>query len=152
MTIGVDFFKKKTRMNIKEIGELTIIWHIWDISGQPYWKELRPAFYRGARGALVIYDIANFKSYENAFVWAREFVRNAGPYPIVLVGNKIDLRDKVEGCLTFDGGLRMAERISRELSIDVSYVETSALLGINIDDAFNELAKSIIRYVTIRKT
>jgi len=143
MTIGVDFFKKRSRINIENVGEITFLWHIWDLSGQPHWKHVRPAFYRGARGALLVFDVSNRESYNDAPEWGREFVRNSGKYPLVLVGNKIDLRDSLPDCITYEEGLAMAKKISEELGIDVPYIETSAKEGINIDEAFRLLAQLV---------
>ncbi len=145
MTIGVDFFKKESKINISDVGEITFIWHIWDLSGQPHWRHVRPAFYRGSRGSLLVFDVSNRESYKDAIEWAKEFVKNAGKYPLVLVGNKIDLREIVPDCITSAEGKELAEKISEELGIDVPYIETSAKENINIDDAFSLLAELIFK-------
>lgn len=146
MTVGVDFYKKGTTIEIPEIGSIHFVWHIWDLSGQPHWEHVRPAFYRGARGALLVFDVSNKQSYIDAPQWAREFIKNSGGYyPIVLVGNKIDLRDKIENCITTEEGLELAKKLSEMMNMEVPYIETSALLGINIDAAFNKLAEIIFK-------
>ncbi len=149
MTIGVDFFKKESKIDIPEVGEITFIWHIWDLSGQPHWRHVRPAFYRGSRGALLVFDVANRESYNDAINWAREFVKNAGNYPLVLVGNKIDLREVVPDCIITAEGKELAKQLSEEFEIDVPYIETSALENINIDQAFNLLAELIFKKLMI---
>ena len=148
-TIGVDFYKKRIKVHAETLGEIMITWHIWDFSGQPYWKEVRPVFYEGSQGALLVFDISNLNSYRDTLTWAGEFVRNAGKRPIILIGNKIDLRGKVDKCLTYGDGLRMAKNISENFNVDVSYVETSALLRVNIDKAFTELARSIFKCLSV---
>jgi len=149
MTIGVDFFKKESKIDISDVGEITFIWHIWDLSGQPHWRHVRPAFYRGSRGALLVFDVSNRESYNDAIEWAREFVKNAGKYPLVLVGNKIDLRELVPDCITNAEGKELAKKIGEELDIDVPYIETSAKENINIDDAFTLLAELIFKKLVI---
>lgn len=149
MTIGVDFFKKESKINIPDVGEITFIWHIWDLSGQPHWRHVRPAFYRGSRGALLVFDVSNRESYNDAIEWAREFVRNSGKYPLVLVGNKIDLRELVPDCITSIEGKELAKKIGEELGIDVPYIETSAKENINIDAAFSMLAELIFKKLVL---
>jgi len=144
MTVGVDFYKKETEAYMEDLGNIKFLWMIWDISGQPHWKNVRPAFYRGAKGAFLVFDVSNRKSYENAPEWAKEFIKHAGRRPIILIGNKIDLREKKPDlCLKFEDGLKLAEKISQIVGIEVPYVETSALLNINIDEAFQKLATLI---------
>ncbi|MHA1617428.1 MAG: GTP-binding protein [Candidatus Njordarchaeales archaeon] len=146
MTVGVDFYKKETKVEFPEYGEVRFIWHIWDLAGQPHWKHVRPAFYLGARGAILVFDIANRDSYQNAIEWAKEFIRHAGgKYPLVLVGNKIDLRENIPGCITPKEGRELAKELSNLFGFEVPYIETSALLNINIDKAFQELGKLIVK-------
>lgn len=147
MTIGVDFFKKRTKISVDDVGDIEFLWHIWDLSGQPHWKHVRPAFYRGARGGLLVFDVSNKQSYENVLGWAAEFVRNAGKYPLVLIGNKIDLRENIPDCITTEEGEAMAKKLSEEFGVNVPYIETSAKLGINVDEAFNKLAQLVFRRI-----
>jgi len=147
MTVGVDFFKKKSKIAIENVGEIDFVWHIWDLSGQPHWRHVRPTFYRGARGALLVFDVANKASYDDAPEWAKEFVKNAGRYPIVLIGNKIDLRESVPDCTTKDEGEALARRVAQIVDTDVPYIETSAKLGINIEDAFTLLANLVFKKI-----
>ena len=148
MTVGVDFYKKESSIEIPEYGEIKFIWHIWDLAGQPHWKHVRPAFYLGARGALLVFDVANRESYNNAIEWAKEFIRHAGgKYPIVLIGNKIDLRESIPGCITAEEGEELAKKLSDLFGFKVPYIETSALQNINIDKAFQALGELIFKYM-----
>ena len=145
MTIGVDFYKKETTIHVPDYGELSFKWHIWDLAGQPHWRHVRPAFYLGARGAILVFDVSNRESYNNAVQWAKEYIRHAGgKYPLVPVGNKIDLRDSVPGCITEEEGKELAKKLSEIFGFEVPYVETSALMNINIDKAFKMLAELIV--------
>ena len=76
--------------------------------------------------------------------WALEFSRFGGERPIVVVGNKIDLRDKIPDSLKTDEGERKAYEISRLLGIKTTYVETSALENINISNVFDKMKEMII--------
>lgn len=93
-TIGADYMTKK--MNILDTD---IILQIWDTAGQERFHQgtLGSAFYRGADGALLVYDISNEKSFEQVSHWRDEAISRLDPdtyFPIVVVGNKVDLRGK----------------------------------------------------------
>ena len=89
------------------------------------------SYYRGAVGALIVYDITNNKSWVNVDSWMNE-LRNKGPpgMVILLVGNKCDLAE--------EQGQVNAEEVSQYAQKnDVAFIETSALDATNVDQAFN---------------
>ncbi len=142
MTLGLDLFTKPEKIRFKG-SEIEVVWQIWDLSGQQYWRDVISSFYKGANGAILVFDVTNNLSYENTIEWALEFYRHAGQQPIVLVGNKIDLRDKIYDSLKSNEGARRAYELSRLMGIKIPYIETSALENINIDVVFNTLKKLI---------
>ena len=87
-TVGVDFGTRQ----ISHDGK-TIEAHVWDTAGIEHYKSMTAAYYRGAIGALLVYDITKRESFENCERWLRELRAHADPSIVaMLVGNKCDLR------------------------------------------------------------
>lgn len=126
-TIGVEFATKTINYD-----ESIIKAQIWDTAGQERYRAITSAYYRGAVGALLVFDITNQKSFKNIQLWIDElhnFIDNK--ISIILIGNKIDLSQNRE--VTLDNVNKfIAEK-------NIMYVETSALNGENIDEAFHQL-------------
>jgi len=142
-TIGVDVYSKRSVINIKNY-KITISWVIWDLAGQPKFREVRKEFYRGAKGAILVFDISRRETFENTLNWANEFLHNSGRYPVILVGNKVDLRDQVKDPVSTEEGQQLSKTLSKIFNIKVPYIESSALLRINIDKIFEEIGKLIL--------
>ncbi len=144
MTIGADFAVKRMK-----IGDVNVKFIIWDLAGQPHFRAVRADFYRGARGGLLLYDISRRSTFSNVPAWMEEFMKHTGETAaaIVLVGNKVDLREKGLGQVPREDGLEMARKLQEEHGLPVSFVETSALTGENVDKAFFTLAEEILRRV-----
>ncbi|MHA1593727.1 MAG: GTP-binding protein [Candidatus Baldrarchaeia archaeon] len=146
-TLGVDFSIKRITIGNRAM----ITFQIWDLAGQPHFKEVRAPFYKGARGAMVVYDVSNLASFRNVPLWVMELLKNCGyKVPIVLVANKIDLRDKVFPHITTELGMELAKELENILELPVPYIETCAIRGDNVDKAFYKLARMIIE-VELRK-
>ncbi|CAJ0827813.1 21202_t:CDS:2, partial [Entrophospora sp. SA101] len=87
-TIGVEFATRSIQVDNK-----TIKAQIWDTAGQERYRAITSAYYRGAVGALLVYDIAKHVTYENVTRWLKELRDHAdNNIVIMLVGNKSDLR------------------------------------------------------------
>uniref|UniRef100_A0A8D2J3A1 Ras-related protein Rab-25 n=1 Tax=Varanus komodoensis TaxID=61221 RepID=A0A8D2J3A1_VARKO len=87
-TIGVEFATRSIQVDSK-----TVKAQIWDTAGQERYRAITSAYYRGAVGALLVYDIAKYLTYENAERWLKELQDHADTsIVIMLVGNKSDLR------------------------------------------------------------
>lgn len=152
-TIGANFYAKNVTYHDEQIDNLPVQLVVWDLAGQPRFNEVRSVYYRGAKAAIVVFDVTNRKSFENVKNWVIEFWKNMNEkLPIVLVGNKIDL---IENQLNIDyikreEGLRLAESLSSELPLKIPYIETSAKIGKNVENLFKEAIKIILEYY-IRK-
>ncbi|MFW9929037.1 MAG: Rab family GTPase [Candidatus Thorarchaeota archaeon] len=134
-TLGADFSLQSVTY-----GNKTIEFQIWDIGGQTTYNLVRKNFYAGSNGSLVLYDITNQQSFDNVDFWVDEFLNYCGEnqVPIVLIGNKIDLRsEEKKDIITYDQGKKLAEKITKDKHITVSFLETSALNGINLTKAFD---------------
>jgi Ras-related protein Rab-11A len=87
-TIGVEFATRSIQVDNK-----TIKAQIWDTAGQERYRAITSAYYRGAVGALLVYDISKHQTYENVTRWLKELRDHADSnIVIMLVGNKSDLR------------------------------------------------------------
>lgn len=87
-TIGVEFATRTVKLDGK-----TIKAQIWDTAGQERYRAITSAYYRGAVGALLVYDITKKPTFENTERWLKELRDHADPNIVVLlVGNKSDLR------------------------------------------------------------
>jgi len=138
-TIGVEFATR----SIQTEGR-TIKAQIWDTAGQERYRAITGAYYRGAVGALLVYDISKKITFENIERWLRELRDNADPnIVIMLVGNKCDLKHL--RTVSTDEGSSFAEKNN------LSFIETSALDATNVEDAFSQILTEIYRLVSQRQ-
>ena len=135
-TIGADFMTKKITMDNSEL-----ILQIWDTAGQERFHQnsLGTSFYRNADGALLVYDVNNEKSFDQVSQWRDEALNKIEPgtyFPIVVLGNKVDIRDTIP----------LEERIDHNSMlgwcIDNSYghIETSAKENVGVEGAMQSIA------------
>ncbi len=131
-TIGVDF-----RYVTITIDKIPIKLQIWDTAGQERFKTITQAYYRGSDGMLMVYDVSNKTTFENVSRWIDEAKKRADRnMVIVLIGNKCD-SDKRQ--VSYEDGKKYAD------SHNMPFAETSAKGGINIDDAFDLIAKEMLK-------
>jgi len=126
-TIGVEFATRSVQIDGK-----TIKAQIWDTAGQERYRAITSAYYRGAVGALLVYDITSFESFNNARKWLTELRDHSDSNIVVLLaGNKNDLSHlravSVEQAHVFAN------------SEDLTTIETSALNSSNVEQAFTDL-------------
>ena len=130
-TVGLDFFKKDEVYNGK-----TIRIKIWDTAGQERYKAITRAYYKGAKGAFIVYDITRKETFDDIDKWRNELVSSCNKeVTVMLIGNKCDLEDQRE--ITKEQGEEKAK------SFGFSFIETSALSGENLEKGFEMLIKEI---------
>ncbi|KAK4149384.1 ras family-domain-containing protein [Chaetomidium leptoderma] len=135
-TIGVEFATRSIQIDAK-----TIKAQIWDTAGQERYRAITSAYYRGAVGALLVYDISKSLSFENVTRWLKELRDHADSnIVIMLVGNKTDQRH-LRAVPTEDGKNFASEN-------GLSFIETSALEATNVDLAFQNILTSIYQIVS----
>merc|ERR1711976_734652 len=135
-TIGVEFATRSIQVDGK-----TIKAQIWDTAGQERYRAITSAYYRGAVGALLVYDIAKHLTYENVDRWLKELRDHAdNNIVIMLVGNKSDLRHL--RAVPTDEAKSFAEKNN------LSFIETSALDSTNVETAFHNILTEIYRIVS----
>jgi len=133
-TIGVEFATKTFRLEDGKVVKA----QIWDTAGQERYKAITAAYYRGAFGALLVYDITKKVSLDNIPRWLRELREHVdNQMVIMLVGNKCDLRHLRQ--VETEQGKQLAEEEG------MLFVETSALDSTNVDEAFGQLIHEIYR-------
>lgn len=132
MTIGVDFHVKTIRVETEE-EPLKAKLQIWDTGGQERFSSIRPMYYRGSLGALLIFDLTSMASFEHLPQWIEEVRANVNSdIPLLLVGNKSDLEDQRE--------VSLEEINSFSDKFNLYYMETSAKTGEGVGDCFYVLA------------
>ncbi len=138
LTIGADFLSKVIEGYPNP--ETTCKLQIWDIGGQERYKFLRSSFFDGANGALVVFDISRWHTYEELNDWLSDLREFAGEdVPFILIGNKVDLIKEVFGEYDKEGVEEYAK------SENTYFVETSAKTGENIEGAFQNLTHRMIK-------
>ena len=130
-TVGVEFGTKNVEIKNKKIKI-----QIWDTAGQERYRSITSAYYKGAKGAFIVYDITRKNTFDNIDKWISDLKTNGDEnLAIVLIGNKSDLEERRE--IQKDEGIKKSEEYK------TAFMETSALNGDNIDKAFDELINQI---------
>lgn len=131
-TIGVEFGSK-----VVNVGGKSVKLQIWDTAGQERFRSVTRSYYRGAAGALLVYDIASRDTYNALTNWLTDARTLASPdIVIILVGNKKDLEAERE--VTFLEASRFAQ------DNELMFLETSARTGENVEETFLKCARTIL--------
>ena len=131
LTIGVEFAVKTIHIN-----NYNVKLQIWDTGGQERFRYVRPLYYKGSMGCIILFDLTNRESFDHVPKWLEEVKKESGNIPILLVGNKSDLIN--ERVVSLDE----ARQISKDLNM--FYVESSAKNGKGVGDVFAILSLLII--------
>ncbi|KAH6788711.1 RAB GTPase-like protein A1F [Perilla frutescens var. frutescens] len=135
-TIGVEFATRSIRVDDKIIKA-----QIWDTAGQERYRAITSAYYRGAVGALLVYDVTRHVTFENVERWLKELRDHTDQnIVIMLVGNKADLRHL--RAVSTEDGQAFAEREK------TYFMETSALESLNVENSFTEVLTQIYHVVS----
>ena len=138
-TIGVAFKRKRIELGT-ESNRLSLDVNIWDMGGEDKYKALLPQYIKGATAALILYDTTNKETIDDVNSWV-EIVNEYASEDIikVLIGTKIDLKDKRE--IT----KMEAEQLCSKQNWCAEMIETSAKTGENVEDAFLNVANEIVK-------
>ena len=131
-TIGLNIFAHNFDFQGNEISA-----QLWDLGAQQYFKRFRRIYYDGAKAAFIVFDITNRESFEKVKDWYEELNQliDEKNIPIVIVGNKDDLA--AQRIISTNEGEALAKSFSHP---GLSYIETSALTGNHVKDAFELIA------------
>mmetsp|Transcript_21 Transcript_21/g.75 ORF Transcript_21/g.75 Transcript_21/m.75 type:complete len:204 (-) Transcript_21:549-1160(-) len=136
-TIGADFLTKEV-----VVDDRTVTMQIWDTAGQERFQSLGVAFYRGADACVLCFDVNVAKTFDNLDSWRDEFLIQAGPrdpdnFPFVVLGNKVDMDSRI---------------VSQKRAFawcqakgNLPFFETSAKDNINVEQAFQVIAKNALK-------
>jgi small GTP-binding protein len=137
MTIGVEFHIKDVEI-FTEKGMKRVRLQIWDFEGQERFRFLIPTYLLGANGVMLIFDLTRRVTFEQLPNWMSLIRKRLdSSVPILLMGNKVDLKDKRE--IKREEAIEFAKKANLS-----SYAETSAKININILASFETLAKQMI--------
>jgi len=137
LTIGVEFGARMINIEAKQIKL-----QIWDTAGQESFRSITRSYYRGAAGALLVYDITRRETFNHLTCWLEDARQHSNSnMTIMLIGNKSDLEHK-RAVSTEEG-----EQFAKENGL--IFIETSAKTAANVEEAFINTAKKI--YEKIQK-
>ncbi|NVM01322.1 MAG: GTP-binding protein [Candidatus Helarchaeota archaeon] len=130
-TLGCNILKKEFQGEKISVGM-----NFWDLAGQELFRTLQSAYFEGANGVMIVYDVTRPETYENLSVWYSDYLDKGTnkDAPGIIIGNKIDLERKVSE----EQGKEFADKIN------YYFIETSALENRNVTEAFQYLIEKII--------
>lgn len=130
-TIGIDFKIKTIDLDGKRIKL-----QIWDTAGQERFRTITTAYYRGAMGILLVYDVTDDQSFQNIRNWIRNIEQHAADnVNKILIGNKADMESEKD--VDYARGQALAQEY------EIKFFETSAKTNQNVVEAFEAIASDI---------
>ena len=136
-TIGSQFAVKNITVTRSDGSEVTVKLQIWDVAGQSRFQILRPMYYRGSSGGILVFDVTRKRTFMVLQEWLDELRKAINKdIPLMLVANKTDLPDRV---------VEPAEARGFADERNMPYLESSAKTGEGIVDIFAQLAETLVR-------
>ena len=133
-TLGANIVRKDVNLDNTKVRLI-----MWDLAGQEKYRVVRSMYFQGCEGALLVYDVTRYHTLDNINnKWLKDYkkhVKKKGAY--ILIGNKTDLKDQV--VVPTERGKELATKIKAS-----HFIETSAKLGENIEEAFSLLVNQIL--------
>ena len=134
-TIGTSIAVKNLQVEIRpgQVTNTQIV--LWDLAGQPSYKDLRQRYMVGASMAFIVYDVTRPPTFMNVYEWYRNFRAVCPDSVIVLVANKVDREDRL---VPQEAGIMLSKWLG------LKYIETSAKTGKNVNEMFIECSRETI--------
>nr|MDO8081066.1 Rab family GTPase [Candidatus Freyarchaeota archaeon] len=141
-TIGVDFGQIDAKHAEQEISL-----HFWDIGGQIQFREISGVFYKGAKAAVLMFDVTQPSTLDGLNEWLKLMKQeNIYDIPKIIVGNKIDIRKVDKGHISTEKSKKFCDNLK------IEYYETSALHGEGTEELLKNLVKIVaMTYLTVSK-
>jgi len=133
-TLGFDYKTKVVNYEEQKQSKYVKL-QIWDTSGQERYMAITKNIYKKVQGIILVFDVTEINTFNNVEKWLNT-LKDLGEFPITLVGNKIDLKNRV---VSYEEGKQLAD------SHKLCYFETSARDNINVAQPFEYIAKIIIK-------
>lgn len=134
LTVGMEPYSKYIK-----IGDDMVTLSIWDIAGQQRFDVFRTMFFRGAKAALLVFDLTRPATLTKLHDWHVDLIKNAGKDVVpILVGNKNDLEDLRS--VPRKDAIAYAKKIKA-----LAYIETSAKTGDNVDESFTKITEKLVQ-------
>ncbi|MFX1258580.1 MAG: GTP-binding protein [Promethearchaeota archaeon] len=139
LTVGIDILTKDFEYNPGKFATLSI----WDIGSQQRFEHIRSTFYKGSDGALILFNSTNEDTFKDAKKWLKELKKYAGDnIPFTMVENNISFNGEIEKSIDRNEAYSFAEKEGG------FYIKVSSITGENINEAFIELTRRIIKSST----
>jgi len=150
-TIGIDFKTKNVNIDGKPLRL-----QIWDTAGQERFRTITTSYFNGAQGILLVYDVTDRSTFNSIRNWIDQIQQHADEnVNMLLIGNKVDLlRDeRVMEDLQANGQTHVTTEEGRALASEygVEFFETSAKENINVDAAFQAIAKATMERMLMQE-
>ncbi|TFG19498.1 MAG: GTP-binding protein [Promethearchaeota archaeon] len=137
-TIGTNFLVKDFEMDRKNIRLL-----IWDIGGQAQFSNMRTVYFKGSNAAIGVFDITSSDSILKIPKWIATIEKLGLKIPMLLLGNKYDLAPNMQ--IVKEKEIKeLISQVSKQMGVPVEFMYTSALNGLNVEEAFSIIAKMCI--------
>ena len=132
-TVGVEFLSKTYKIN-NHIFKI----ELWDTAGQERYKSITSVYYKGSKGALLVYDITSKVTFDNIGKWITEIRdKTSKDITLMMVGNKTDLVQYRE--------VSNEQALNKAKTLGIPLMETSALDSTNVKEAFHDLLKEMYK-------
>ena len=130
-TVGVEFGSRQFEIENRKIKA-----QIWDTAGQERYRAVTSAYYKGAKGAFIVYDVTRKETFDSVNRWISDILTTCDKnLTIILIGNKSDLEDQRQ--------ISKQQGEEKAKTYQLAFLETSALSGENLEKAFNMLINEI---------
>jgi small GTP-binding protein len=136
-TFGMKVIKKRIKYNAEDDNIIDLSMIIWDIMGQEQFKKAQMAGYADSKGAFIVCDVTRKETLENIITWYSDIQSVAHEIPVVVMANKNDLLSQAKF------SQHDLNDVSKQINAP-SYF-TSAKTGENVEVAFRELGKVLIK-------
>ena len=144
-TLGANFYSKHVTIKLDN-RKIVVKMMIWDLAGDYHFRSVQESYFEGAQAAICVYDVSRRTTFDAVPHWINRLLKKVEKIPLVLVGNKIDLRKSDElDFITTDEGKELAKKLKELLGIPVLFIETSAKTGENVEKAFYWVAYLIAK-------